>query len=260
MLSIGRAIIFAALVLAGVPGAAGAGPLYDFSTLAVGGKTTSLGADEKLGPITAQAFQRSWVSGAWKWETSTLTARDEDPADHGLGVCSEGSTTCHIGGTGAGDYSELSQRSKQEAILLSLDVGWDWTELWVSSLDGGGTGGTEKGKIYWGDTADIPTLLLGGATRSFSFKFGDLPGSKVEGDLLTLGALKSIFDQTSRHVLFVPDGKAPDKYGKGGDDSDYLVYGAGAKSTVPEPATILLLGVGLGGAAVTRHRRTRPLR
>lgn len=256
MFSTGRWIVFAALLLAGVSASAAAGPLYDFSTGARGGKTTGTGADQKPGPITASSFQRSGASGAWTSNPIALAGQG-DVDDRGLRVCS--GPACESDPR----YNELSPLYEQEAILLSLDTGWNWTELWVSSLEGDGTGGTTSGRIYWGDTADIPTLLLGGATRSFSFKFSDLTDGKAQGDLLSIDALKSIFDTKARHVLFVPDGKLSNTAQAASEAVSYRVSGGGAKSsgggksTIPEPATVLLVGVGLAGAGLRHLRRAR---
>ena len=173
-----------------------------------------------------------------------LIARNETD-DKGLGVCTEGAdaSSCNIGGTGGGDYNELSQLVNEEAILLTLAPGWTWSELWVSSLDTGGTGGTEEGRLYWGDVPDVATLLAG--SSSFHFVAGGLPSSGVEGKL----SLPSGFNFNARYVLFRPDGAIGSR-----ENNDYLVWGATATS-VPEPGTLTLLGLGLAGVRFARRRK-----
>lgn len=231
------------VLLAVAPTVVDAGPLHP-----------SAGA---ASPVSAKSFQRTWVAGDEKWEAIGPQAEGTS-GDQGLRVCSSGAPTCGA----AGEFDELAPEYKQEAILLSLETGWAWTDLWVSSLDTNNTGAPDRGRIYWGDTADIPTLLLGGATKSFSFKFGDLADGAPEGDLLKVDAFKSIFDKGARHVLFVPDSRPPNAPGTVGDGIDYRVFGAGSGSggggsTIPEPATILLVSVGLAGAGLTHRRRAR---
>src|SRR4051812_14975240 len=139
---------FAIACLLAVPGAAAADPIYDFSTLAPGGLVTSLGTSTTLGPITASAY----YDNGGTWTSITLIARNEGTADAGLGVCSPGES-CNIGTTGAGDANELSQLNNNEAILLNLASGSNWLDLYVSSLDSGGTNNQEQGMVYWGNTS-----------------------------------------------------------------------------------------------------------
>jgi hypothetical protein len=216
---------------------ASAGPIYNFASLSGGNKVTILGTGPStIGPVSAQGF--SFKGGTWL--PDRLTARNE-PDDRGLGVCSETDSQCRMGLTGGGDWNELSQLVNNEAILLSLAPGWRWTELWLSSFDSGGTGGSEEGKIYWGNSLAIATLL---STSGLTFDFGAF-GSAVEGNILSLAG-SSVVNRNARYILFVPDGPV-------GDNNDYLVYGASAVQ-VPEPATIGLLAVGLG-AVLSRRRR-----
>jgi hypothetical protein len=239
----GRAAALTAAILF-VPAAALAIPIVDFSTLSVSDKVTNLGGSVTLDGITAYAYYNDG-SG---WSESYLIARDETN-DHGLGVCSEGiADNCNVGGTGDGDDNELSQLDYLEAILLEKpDDDSVWTGIWLSSLDnnsGSTSQGLEDGKLYWGDSNDIATLL-GGPSSSFTYPaFG---GSAVEGSLPLPGG----FDSSAQYLLFIPGGSL-------GANNDYLVWGVDLEGgqfdqPVPEPATLLLLGTGL--AAVARSRR-----
>jgi len=227
-------------LLLGLPAAGAAGPIHNFASLSPGANTSLGSGLVSVGPVTAQGF--SFKSGVWA--PDVLIARNVTN-DHGLGVCSETPLSdCRLGGFGAGDWNELSQLEYPEAILFSIADGFRWTELWVSSLDGGGTGGTEEGRVHWGNSSAIASLLGG---PSFAFDFGNF-GAAVEGDILSLAAAAA-FDPDARYVLFVPDGTV-------GQNNDYLVWGASTEP-VPEPGTLFLLGTGAAALARARGRRAR---
>lgn len=225
--------------------AASAGPVIDFSTIA-GGNNTSLGSSTSLGGIAITAYESNFST------TSTLWLRKEGPSDDGLGVCSS-KETCPMGGSGGGDVNELSNESQVEWIVLQRPTNEKWAELWVSSLDSGGTGGNETGTLYWSNT-------LGDLSNHFTFSFNDFnPG--VDGNILGL-LQASGFDPFAKYVMFRA---GTDGQGASSDDNnDYLVWGATLAAcpdchteNVPEPLTLSLFGGGLAGAAILRRRKRK---
>ena len=239
-----RSALLTVTLVIGIAGTLFAGPVFDFSSLS-SGLVTSLGTGATtIGPVTAQAYMETAPN---VWEPANLIARNEGNADRGLGVCTEGNANCHIGSTGNGDYNELSQLTTQEAILLSLAPGYKWTGLWVSSLDSGdgpGIAGTVDGKesgiVNWGSSNNVVTLI---GSSNFTFAYPDA-GLNGFGDILPLPAASS-FNDNARYVLFRPNGPL-------GANNDYLVWGASAVQTVPEPATLALFAI---GATLARRRR-----
>jgi len=243
----------AALALAAIltlPTGALAAPIfYDFSS-GTGG-VVPLGSTETFtgahGTLTASAFYYDGTN----WLSSNLITRNVTN-DNGLGVCSSAEVDgCATGDTGGGDNNELSQLSNTEAILLERPAGATWEGLWVSSLDDNGTGNTEEGTLYWGNSSDIASLLGG---SSFTFSYPIFGAGVVEGSLPLPG---QFFTDNALYVLFVPGGGYPTN----GLNNDYLVWGAELDSVdvpgdvpVPEPASLLLLGSGLLALAHKRRR------
>jgi hypothetical protein len=223
--------------------AASAGPVIDFST--IGSNNSYLGATASANGITVTAYVTNFAT------TSHLWVRNESLPEKGLGVCSEGQSLCL---SGAGDKNELSNETSLEWIVLQRPANEAWSQLWVSSLDVGGTGGHEQGTVYWSNT-------LGSLTSNFSFKNGDF-GSNAYGNILGLAAASG-FDPFANYVMFragLPGGPGS------GQNNDYLVWGATLVACrdctvqgfpAPEPITVSLFGAGLAAAVAMRRRQKK---
>ncbi len=96
--------------------------------------------------------------------------------------------------SGGGDVNELSNQKAFEAIRLTLKPGDIWTELWVSSLDSGGSNSNESGILYWSNS---PTSF----TNSFNFSFNNFPADSETTALLSLAP--SSFNPAAKYLLFI---------------------------------------------------------
>lgn len=239
MKAMNKFLALAATAMLAAPAANATAIPFDFTTL--GGENTPLASSVTVNGVTADGFVGGFGTTANLWLRNATN-------DHGLGVCSEGTAACSAGG---GDVNELDNQGNVgggvEAIRLSHNIaGGKWTSLWVSSLDSDNKdGNVEYGTLLWSDCATFNGCQTG--VGMFTFKYGDF-GTSFEGDVLTLAAAAG-FNPDAKYLLFIPSGP-----GVNGYDNDYLVW-KGVVSTVPEPATIGLLGLGLAGLGLGVRRR-----
>lgn len=223
-----RLITLAALAL---PAAASAAT-FDFTTL--GANNTPLSDTVLVNGVTARGFESNLSTAAPLWLRNQTN-------DHGLGVCAKGEPCA----TGGGDVNELDNAGTPEFIVLERPTGTHWTQLWVSSLDSGGSNGSEEGRLVWGNS--FAELMAG--TNSFQFGWPNFATS-VEGDILALAAANG-FDPNALYVLFTHPANA-------GDNNDYLVWRGAyneGRFLVPEPGTLALLGAALAFGALRRRAR-----
>jgi uncharacterized repeat protein (TIGR01451 family) len=187
--------------------------LESVADFGAGANNTNLGQNETINGIRADAYYIS--SGTYRTTNTVLWGRNV-PSDHGLGVWSNGEPDPIAGG---GDVNEISNQLNNEVIRLTKPTGEQWSSLWVSSLDVGGSGNAELGTLYWSNSAtpDLATL-----TTKFVFKYGDFGLGEEEGNILSLNPPG--FDATAKYVFFVA-GPNPS-----GTNNDYLLWKAG---TIP---------------------------
>jgi hypothetical protein len=225
-----RRLLFSVVALLFPLAASGTPTTFDFTTLNAGANNTALANSETVAGVLAEGFVTD-VGVFSSFTAEPLWLRNE-PNDHGLGVCSEGTSSCQTSG---GDVNELSNQNQSEAIRLTLPVGATWVQLWISSLDDGGTSNNESAILYWSNT---PTGFT--AANSFAFDYNAIsPAVETQG-LLGLPAASS-FDVSARYVLFVNNPA-------NGSNNDYLVWGGQYQaplSQIPEPGILGLLGIAL---------------
>jgi uncharacterized repeat protein (TIGR01451 family) len=185
-----------------------------FADFGAGTNNTNLGQNTTINGIRADAF---YIDTNKVYQTSSTVLWERDvPNDHGIGVWSKGEPDPVASG---GDVNELSNQLNNEVIRLTKNSGEQWTSLWVSSLDSGGSGGTEMGTLYWSNSA-TPDLST---ASKFTFKFGDFGTNTAEGDVLSLHPTG--FDPNASYVFFVA-GPNP-----AGNNNDYLVWQASTAAT-----------------------------
>ncbi|HEY6281622.1 MAG TPA: PEP-CTERM sorting domain-containing protein [Burkholderiales bacterium] len=151
-----------------------------------------------------------------------------------------------------GDVNELSNQKNIEIIRLTAPSGKDWSNIWVSSLDTGGTGGNETGTVFWSNSSN-PNLSTLATFTTFSHTSTGF-GSSVEGSIFSLLPAAA----ASADFLFFAAGSTPLAYGST-LNNDYLVWGVNV-TAVPEPEIYAMMGIGLALMGfVARRRRQQGL-
>ena len=187
--------------------------------------------------ITAEALT---YGGGTSYSASTFWLR-KNPNDNGLGVCSTGENCGRANTTGNGDDNELSNGHNDEVIRFGKSNGQTWSDIWLSSLDTGGTNGLEKGVLYFSNTTapDLSTLT------GIDFNKTSVGFSSNEGQAWNYFTSNGL-DASAKYLFFRADPT-------NGTNNDYLVWKVAA---VPEPSTYALMAAGLVvvGSMVRRQR------
>jgi hypothetical protein len=204
------------------------------------------------------------------WTETSLYGRDEDPDDHGLGVCSPSDQTsgnCSVS-SGGGDWNELDNSGQAELMRLALGSDYQWITVGLSSLDTNDGGGPERG-VLWADNDDDPNNGLGTIIWSFQGDTSPNPDFEPDFDIPALYANSYLFFQpidwatptlnTVQTFGSYHHKKNPPPPPQPSTNNDFLVRAAvvDQPNRVPEPSSMVLLLAGLAALGVRFQKRRR---
>lgn len=218
-----------------------AGPVIDFTTLGWPTFNTTATNNTSVGGVGISGFVYT-NTNTYVQNQGFLWLRN-DPNDNGLGYCSTSETCGPANTTTNGDFNELSNNINNELLRLTRPTGKKWTDIWISSMDTGGTNSNETGTLYWSSSA---TPNLNNGTTSFLNFSNTTLGwgtSAVEGSVFTYLTGHG-FDVNAPYIFFRAGKWDNLGHSTNGTNNDYVVYGV-AVARVPEPDSGLLVMAGL---------------
>lgn len=242
----------AAALVAGtmMAGTAHADISFDFTTLNGGVEGDLSTSSVTVNGVVANAYTYAPLTSYTDsdlWLRNSGGGEGSSNAEKGLGVCSSGETNC----SGSGDMNELSDQSAFEVIRLTKpDNADEWTSLWVSSLDSGGSNGNETGTVYFSDTEFLDLTSATG----YTYDYYDVETAN-NGDILDY--INPTADELDSKYVFFRAGPNEQCNVKGcTSNNDHLIW-KGTLSEVPIPAALPMLLAAVGGLGFAGWRSNR---
>ena len=167
------------------------GSVCDFGS---GRDNTNIGQSTTSSCVKAEGL--SFSNGSYQssnlWQRNTTDNR-------GLGCSSSSQSSSY--GWSWNNWSNSSSQPTKDVIRLTKNDGDQWKSLCVSSLSKSSSGCTNKGTLYWSDSANPDLDKL---TTKCTVQYGDLGNGVTEGDILSSSKLSN-FDCNAKYVFWVAE-------------------------------------------------------
>ncbi len=264
-----RKILFSVIATLTLAAPAQAGPAIDFTIL--GSLKTCNAAQHDTatdGGIQTNGFV--YTGGTTYVTNKGPHWLQSNSDDLGLRYCSKNESCGPTNMKGNGDANGISNEERAAIIRLTRTDRMTWSDLWVSSLDSGGSnsnekasgekGGNETGTIYWSNDP-IANLKRISTFTTFSLSSSGF-GYSGEGSIF--GRL-SRFDVNAKYLFIRAGSYGANGHSLNGTNSDFLVWSANLAAVrevnvpgIPESEiyAMMLAGLGMIGFVACRRKRT----
>lgn len=200
---------------------------------------TGAGSEGSLGNSRSFTSQGITVTAtAWTYTNNGFQAARLGLWSTGLGVCSQAESGC------GNPAHQVDNSGQNEYVLFQFSGAVDPLSVRIDPY-----GSYDRDASYWTGSVTLPSDLLGGERYSTLGGLGFFSRIDSPGTVSSSPRNVSITSPTVTALLFGPG------YNGGGNDFFKITNLTGNAASVPEPSSILLLGLGLLGLVWLQRKR-----